>query len=215
LDIESFDEKKQLQIDHVFAGHKEARPGEPIELTVGLAGENGAVVTRKVVYPAPVGLAAGPLYFTVSDAGTANLTDFKQTLGAARDRRDRLGGDGIEDDPGGHQRMRILDACGLLALTPVLFGAGATTWEMNNYQDFIRGRFQGLSLTRDGRLTIAPKVDTLFSSDQPIVWSLAQSREGVVYAATGHRGRLYEIDKSGKSKLVWTADQPEIFALAI
>src|SRR5882762_402520 len=83
LDIESFDEKKQLQIDHLFAGRREARPGEPIELTVGLSGENGAVVTRKVVYPAPVGLAAGPLYFTVSDAGTANLTDFKQTLGAA------------------------------------------------------------------------------------------------------------------------------------
>jgi hypothetical protein len=86
---------------------------------------------------------------------------------------------------------------------------------MNNYQDFIRGRFQGLSLTRDGRLTVAPKIDTLFSSDQPIVWSLAQSREGTVYAATGHRGRLYQIDKGGASKLLWTADQPEIFALAI
>jgi sugar lactone lactonase YvrE len=86
---------------------------------------------------------------------------------------------------------------------------------MNNYQDFIRGRFQGLSLTRDGRLIVAPKIDTLFSSDQPIVWSLAQSRDGIVYAATGHTGRLYQIEKSGASKLLWTADQPEIFALAI
>src|SRR5712692_9233122 len=111
--------------------------------------------------------------------------------------------------------MRILDACGLLALAPVLFAAGTTTWEMNNYQDFIRGRFQGLSLTRDGRLTVAPKIETLFSSDQPIVWSLAQDRDGIVYAATGHRGRLYEIDKARKSKLLGTADQPEIFALAV
>ena len=111
--------------------------------------------------------------------------------------------------------MRILDACGLLALAPVLFAAGTTTWEMNNYQDFIRGRFQGLSLIRDGRLAVAPKIDTLFSSDQPIVWNLAQSREGTVYAATGHRGQLYQIDKSGASRLLWTAEQPEIFALAI
>jgi hypothetical protein len=81
LDIESFDEKKQLQIDSVFAGRREARPGETIELTVGLAGENGSVLTRKVSYPAPVGLGVGPLYFTVSDAGTANITDFRQTLG--------------------------------------------------------------------------------------------------------------------------------------
>src|SRR5205823_12612323 len=49
----------------------------------------------------------------------------------------------------------------------------------------------------------------------PTVWSMAQGRAGTVYAATGHRGRLYEIDKSGKSKLLWTADQPEIFALAV
>ena len=116
--------------------------------------------------------------------------------------------------------MRILLALAMLVLatlvlSPALFAAGATAWEMNSYQDFIRGRFQGLSLTRDGRLTVAPKIDTLFASDQPVVWSLAESREGVVYAATGHRGRLYQIDKSGGSKLLWTADQPEIFALAV
>jgi hypothetical protein len=83
LEIESFDRKKQLQIDSVFAGRHEARPGEPIELTVGLAGENGAAVTRKVTYRAPVGLTPGPLYFTISDAGTANLTEFRQALGMA------------------------------------------------------------------------------------------------------------------------------------
>ena len=51
--------------------------------------------------------------------------------------------------------MRILAACGWLALGPALFGAGTTAWEMNSYQDFLRGRFEGLSLTRDGRLTVA------------------------------------------------------------
>src|SRR6266481_8728589 len=116
--------------------------------------------------------------------------------------------------------MRILLAWGMLgwamlANARALSAAGATAWEMNSYQDFIRGRFQGLSLTRDGRLTLAPKIDTLFASDQPVVWSLAESRDGVVYAATGHRGQLYQIDKSGKSKLLWTAEQPEIFALAV
>ena len=83
LEIESFDRKKQLQIDSVFAGRHEAHPGDPIELTVGLAGENGAMVTRKVMYRAPVGLTPGPLYFTISDAGTANLTEFRQALGVA------------------------------------------------------------------------------------------------------------------------------------
>ena len=111
--------------------------------------------------------------------------------------------------------MRFLALLASLALGSALFGAGTTAWEMTSYQDFIRGRFEGLSLTRDGRLTVAPRTDTLFTSDQPIVWSLAQGRDGTVYAATGHRGRLYQIDKSGKSTLLWTADQPEIFALAV
>jgi hypothetical protein len=103
----------------------------------------------------------------------------------------------------------------LILAASALHGAGTTAWEMNSYDDFIRGRFEGLSLSRDGRLTVAPRAETLFASDQPIVWSLARGRDGVVYAATGHAGRLYEIGASGQSKLLWTADQPEIFALAV
>jgi len=84
---------------------------------------------------------------------------------------------------------------------------------MTSYQDFIRGQFDGVSLSRDGRLTLAPKVDTLFSSGQAVVWSVAEGRNGVLFAATGHRGRVYEIDPSGASSLLWTADQPEVFAI--
>jgi hypothetical protein len=113
--------------------------------------------------------------------------------------------------------MKIREACvwGWLALAQGLSAAGTTSWEMNSYQDFIRGRVEGLSLTRDGGLMVAPKMDTLFSSDQPVVWTLARAQDGVIYAATGHRGRLYEIGKSGQARLLWTAEQPEIFALAI
>ena len=52
-------------------------------------------------------------------------------------------------------------------------GSATTAWEMTSYQDFIRGQFQGVSLSRDGRLTLAPKVDTLFSSGQAVVGSVA------------------------------------------
>src|SRR6266852_1328013 len=111
--------------------------------------------------------------------------------------------------------MKLPGAClgGLLALAPALFAAGTTAWEMNTYQDFIRGRFQGVSLSRDGRLSLAPQMDTVFTSDQPIVWAVAQRPDGTLYAATGHRGRVFQIDKSGKSSVLWTADQPEVFAL--
>jgi hypothetical protein len=102
---------------------------------------------------------------------------------------------------------------GLVTFGLVLNASSTTTWEMNSYQDFIHGRFQGISLTREGRLALAPRIQSIFSSDQPVVWGVAPAPDGSLYVATGHRGRLYRIDKSGKSALVWTADQPEIFAI--
>jgi len=105
-------------------------------------------------------------------------------------------------------------AVSLLALTTSSFASATTAWEMTSYQDFIRGQFQGVSLSRDGRLTLAPKVDTLFSSGQAVVWSVAEGPNGVLYVATGHRGRIYQVDPSGASSLLWTADQPEVFAIA-
>ena len=108
-------------------------------------------------------------------------------------------------------------ACAALAtaLATALWSSGTTAWEMESYADFLHGRFDGVSLSREGRLSLAPKVDTVFTSDQPVIWSLAQGPKGVVYAATGHRGRVYRIEPSGQSSLLWTADQPEVFAIAV
>jgi WD40 repeat protein len=97
----------------------------------------------------------------------------------------------------------------------LLPAATTTTWEMNAYQDFLKGRFSGVSLDRDGRLTLAPKLEAIFSSGQQAIWSLVQAPDGSLYAGTGHRGRVYRIDASGASTLLWTADEPEVFAVAL
>ena len=68
-------------------------------------------------------------------------------------------------------------AAGLAAAAALFALAGGTaTWEMNSYGDFIRGRFHGVSLGRDGRLTLAPKVDPVFTSDQPVIWRSRRRR---------------------------------------
>src|ERR1700691_536853 len=101
------------------------------------------------------------------------------------------------------------------AMTASLFAATTATWEMNTYRDFLKGRFQGISLDRDGRLTLAPKLETMFSSGQPAIWSIARAADGSIYAGTGHRGRVYQITASGANNLIWTSDQPEVFAVAL
>ncbi len=99
--------------------------------------------------------------------------------------------------------------------TGSLWAATSTTWEMNTYQDFLKGRFTGVSLDQNGKLTLAPKLETVFSSGQPVIWSVAPAPDGSFYAGTGHRGRVYRVSSSGVGTLVWTADEPEIFAVAV
>ena len=99
--------------------------------------------------------------------------------------------------------------------SPAAHASGTQAWEMNSYADFVRGRFTGVSLSRDGSLSLAPTLDPVFTSDQPVIWSVAQAPDGTLYAATGHRGRVYGIDKSGHATLLWSAPQPEVFAIAV
>jgi hypothetical protein len=101
-----------------------------------------------------------------------------------------------------------------LVFANAAFASGTTAWEMNSWADFIRGKFDGISLSRDGRITLGPKIDPFFTSDQPVVWAAAEGPDGAIYAATGNRGRVYKIDRAGKSSLLWTAPEPEVFAIA-
>jgi hypothetical protein len=78
LQIDSFDEKKLMQIDQVVVSPREVRPGGKVEVTAVLAGENGTELTRKVSYTVPVGAEAGLLYFTVADGMSTNVAEFRQ-----------------------------------------------------------------------------------------------------------------------------------------
>lgn len=103
----------------------------------------------------------------------------------------------------------------LLAAAVWLNAATTKTWEMNTYQDYLKGRFQGISLSRDGQLLLAPRLSTVFSSGQPVLWSVARAPDGSLYLGTGHQGRVYRVRPSGAGKLIWTAEKPEVFAVAV
>jgi hypothetical protein len=80
ISVDAFDEKKQLQIDGVSVARREVRPGEQVELTTVLVGENGAEVSRKITYPVPPGAPPGTLYFTVADGNTTNFAELRQII---------------------------------------------------------------------------------------------------------------------------------------
>lgn len=95
------------------------------------------------------------------------------------------------------------------------FAGSSSMWESNTYSDFLKGRFLGVSLTRDGRLTLAPRLETAAETGEAGVWSLAAAPDGAVYFSTGHRGRVYRWKAGEKPVLLWSAPHPEVFALAL
>src|SRR5512140_1808566 len=112
--------------------------------------------------------------------------------------------------------MRGISRIGCVFAAALSLQAATTaTWELTGYADFLRGRTSGLSITRDGRLTPGPRIDTVFSSDQAQIWSVASAPDGSLYLGTGNRGRLIKVDAAGQGTTVWNSDEPEIFAVAV
>ncbi|MGI8745177.1 MAG: SpoIVB peptidase S55 domain-containing protein [Bryobacteraceae bacterium] len=83
LTIDVSERKRVLQVDQVAVSKRDFHPGDTVELTVTLAGENGAEMLRTVKYRIPPGAPYGPLQFTVADASSSNLTEYQQLLGTA------------------------------------------------------------------------------------------------------------------------------------
>lgn len=101
------------------------------------------------------------------------------------------------------------------AISISVSAATSTVWEVTGFSDFLKGRLSGLSLTADGTLEPGPTIRWQANLDQPALWSLASAPDGSVYAATGHAGKVFRIANNGTVSTVWTAEQPEVFAIAV
>ena len=118
------------------------------------------------------------------------------------------------------RKRRGLSAAVLLSAVSLLTavsasGASTQVWELSEYKDFLRGRFENVSLLQPGTLTPAPKLVDLFTSNQPVIWTVATAPDGTIYVGTGHQGRVYLLDADNNVSLFWSAPEIEVFALAV
>jgi hypothetical protein len=74
--LEANESKRELRVAQAWASRHEVRPGDSVEITALLEGENGIQISRSLIYHVPRGAAAGPLNFTVSDGNTLNFPEF-------------------------------------------------------------------------------------------------------------------------------------------
>ncbi len=104
--------------------------------------------------------------------------------------------------------LPLLLAIPLLAVTPQF-------WEVRTYDEFRRGKLIDVSLTSDNELVLAPRFDSVFNTEQTLIWSAITDSKGNVFVGTGHDGKIFKIDSAGKGTMIADLAELDVTALAI
>jgi hypothetical protein len=111
---------------------------------------------------------------------------------------------------------RLALACAVAgAATALVQGASTGFWVVATQADFLKGDAEAVSIDTDGRVTIAPALQTIGDVGTPAVWRVAAAGTGVVYAATGHDGKLWAFRGPAAPKAIFDAPELDLQAIAI
>jgi sugar lactone lactonase YvrE len=109
----------------------------------------------------------------------------------------------------------VLGFCiGMLAAS-IAWGVETSFWQVGTFDDLLEGTLDGVSLTKEGALKLAPDAQTVFNPDETLALSLASDREHNLYVGTGSQGKVFRVGPDGKGKLFFKAEEPDVFALAV
>ncbi|HEY2933844.1 MAG TPA: hypothetical protein VGK99_19065 [Acidobacteriota bacterium] len=89
-----------------------------------------------------------------------------------------------------------------------------STWNLASQQEFLRGTLRGVSLTSDGRITLAPAFNQKGETAQAYIFSMAQDRSGNVYLGTGNEGKIFKYSTEGKLSELAALKEIAVYALA-
>ena len=111
---------------------------------------------------------------------------------------------------------RILYIAAFLLLATATSEAGsAKTWQQHTYDDFAKGESEGISITADGALILAPALADTVDLEAERIWSLARNPKGGLYVGTGDSGRLFTLDDKGQAQLLFDSPELVLHALAV
>jgi hypothetical protein len=104
--------------------------------------------------------------------------------------------------------LPLFIAIPLLAVTPQF-------WETRSYDEFRRGKLTDLSLTSDSELILAPRLNSVFNTEQTLIWSAVSDSNGNIYLGTGHEGKIFKVDSSGPGTMIERLGELDVSALAL
>ena len=106
---------------------------------------------------------------------------------------------------------------GLLAASApgALLGVSPSFWTNSTFNEFSKGTLKGLTLNSEGRISLSPKFDSVFDTDQALIWSAVFDTKKNLYVGTGHDGKVFKVDANGTSSIYFDAAELDVLALAL
>jgi hypothetical protein len=106
--------------------------------------------------------------------------------------------------------------------TPAPTGAGEARpvgrqpgiWRQAGLADFRTGAMDGVTVSSQGEVRLAPKLTRVAESEEPYFWTVVPDGAGGVYAGSGDAGRIYRLAADGKKTVFAETGEFEIHALA-
>ncbi|MBS1226622.1 MAG: repeat protein, partial [Candidatus Aminicenantes bacterium] len=99
------------------------------------------------------------------------------------------------------RKVTPLAVAGLVVLAASLGAVVPQKWELRTREDYLRGKFDGVSVAYDGTLALAPREEKLAAPQEEFYLSVLALADGTTFLGTGHGGKVYRIGKDGKSEL--------------
>lgn len=97
----------------------------------------------------------------------------------------------------------------------VAFAVTPRTWTTATAEEFMAGELEQIGLTVSGSLVPSPAIERIASVPDPFVFAQKSDSRMRRFLATGNNGNVYRIDPAGPAKLLFTAAEPEIYAIAL
>src|SRR6266581_3779745 len=107
-------------------------------------------------------------------------------------------------------KLLLVVGLGWVVVLP-LVAVQTSFWQVGSFQDFVQGTLDGVSVSKDGELKLAPETRALFSPDENMALSLAGDGHNNLYVGTGHECKVFRVDEKGKGSLVFDAPEPDVF----
>jgi sugar lactone lactonase YvrE len=91
--------------------------------------------------------------------------------------------------------------------------AKVKVWHQHGATAFDKAKFTKAVASSDGVLSLSRQLKPLANPGASNVWALAESKDGVLYAATGDDGKIFRVD-GDETKAVYTSKDSQVLSLA-